>query len=203
MKQPEDLFEIRVALRSESVEVERSEQSYSIAAKRTATVVYLEPKHPSSIGIDGAAHQSPMERPAFDAASRHVSRADHDIESRSLRFDSGSQRWQVFRLVAKVRIHREHEFIVPVDRVFETSERRAAEAEFSGSLQTGESRLLGSSLVAPASGAIGRIIIDDQYFDIGRMAKDLVDQARQILDFVVGRNDDQRASGGRQCKVPV
>jgi hypothetical protein len=35
------------------------------------------------------------------------------------------------------------------------------------------------------------------------MAKDLVNQAREILDFVVGRNDDQRASGGRQCKVPV
>jgi len=154
-KQPEDLFDVRVALRMEAVEVERSERSDSIAAKRTATVVHLEPKHPSSICIDRAAHQSAMERPPLDAASRHVSRADHYIESRSFRFDAGSQRWQVFRLVAKVRIHREHEFVVPVDRVLEPSKRRAAESEFSGSMQTAESRFLGNSFVAPASSAIG------------------------------------------------
>ena len=98
--------------------------------------------------------------------------------------------------MAPIGIERDENFVVVLNRIPGGRKRGGAEALLAGAVKAVEPRLASGPLVAPAAGAVRRIVVDDQNVHIWQHAKYFVDQAWQILDLVVGSQSDERAGHG-------
>ncbi len=97
--------------------------------------------------------------------------------------------------MAEIGIHVQHQVIAVLEGVFHPSDDRGPQAKFSLSVQAVQAGFGFCSLVAPRAGAVGGIVVDNQDVHLRGDFPNGIDEQRQILDFVVGRNRDERALG--------
>ena len=126
----------------------------------------------------------------------NVTRADHHVDLRAVRgIHAGKHRRQALGRMAEIGIHRQHVAVAVGHGIFHRRDEGRSQTKLAGAMQAVEARIVGRAGVAPLARAVGRIVVDHQQIGGRQVAKNLVHQWGQILDFVIRGHDNERFSG--------
>jgi hypothetical protein len=101
--------------------------------------------------------------------------------------------------MAEVAVQVYHYVIVMIDGPPQARDDGGTKAQLAGTMQTAQSRVASGILIAPSSGAVRRLIIDNEQVNVRCRSEQLIDQLGQVVDFVVGGDayqDSGRISSG-------
>ena len=97
------------------------------------------------------------------------------------------------RVVREVGVHLADDVDRLVNRALDAVDVRAAEPASIGPVHDVDAaRMLAREVVRDLAGAVRRLVVHDEHADVGLLQQAL-DQRRQVLALVVGRDDDERA----------
>ena len=87
----------------------------------------------------------------------------------------------------------------------ETRDVGASQSVLFGTVQHVDVGILAGDFVGERPGSIGRIVVDDEHIEHRWLGHETLDELRQIVALIVGRDDDQgvggHASGGETLVV--
>ena len=167
--------------------VDAPQQFHAIAAEAAAVVLAGQSQQQPSPHVDQAAHEFSSAGPPQDSAARNIAGGDSDVAV----FTGSDQFWYGVNGVTEVGIHIDQQFVVLADAKLEAGGHGGTESQLSGSVQDMQSGFAESQLFDQLSGAVGRIVIDDEDLQIGAQVQQQGQQFPQILDFVVGTECDE------------
>src|SRR3982751_4017858 len=93
----------------------------------------------------------------------------------------------------KISIHLEYQVVLPRQGPPKARDVRRAEAQLVFAVEDMNAVVVSRDGVDDGSGAIGRSVVDDQYFKAGILGKNRRYQPGDVEAFVEGRDDDERA----------
>ena len=127
----------------------------------------------------------------------HVARTDHHVVALG---GGAVEAHQIVGVVRKVAVHLADVVESVLQSPAESREVGRAQAQFPGPFHEVEPlRELLPALLDDRGRAVGRTVVDDEYIEGFGQREDLVDHRRNVLFFVIGRNDYQFAHGG--CRI--
>ncbi len=192
LQTPENFLLEGVTAAADGRDVELAQDRRPIAAKAAAAILRPQAQQPAGVPIHPPAHQVPPQRPALHPAARNVARADHHVHRRAAgRVHARDQIRQITRLVAEIGVHVEHVLVALLDGVLHARQNGRPQPQFSRPVETVDAAVGGRLLVAPAAGAVRRVVVDHQQVGSRGVAENLLHQPGEILQLVVRRHRDQ------------
>ena len=91
----------------------------------------------------------------------------------------------------EVGVHLEHVLGALRQRVAEPRDVGRTEPELARPLEQVDAGIGGLALQDQRAGAVGRVVVDDQHVQPERQRQQLVQQAADVVAFVVGGDDDE------------
>ena len=177
-----------VADRANVVEVEGLERASAETFVAAGRVGERHAGDKRNIFAGAAAQHQPAQRPVDDADAAGVARAKDEIGLLCRRQKHGNR----LRVMRKITVHLEDEFVIFFQRPFESGDVGAAQAVFFRAVQDVDLRMLRGEFVGDFARAVRRIIVHHQHVHAGRQRQKFLRHAREIFPFIVGRHDDER-----------
>lgn len=162
--------------------VDLSQHFHAIAAEAAAVVAAGQSQQQSGPHVDQTAHEFSSGSPPEDSATRNIAGGDGDVAMFTGRNECRDRLYGM----AEVCIHVDKQFVVMVNAEQETGCHGGAQSQFSGPVQDMQPGFAESQLFDQLSGAIGRVVIDDEDLQIGAQGQQQRQQFAQVIDFVVG-----------------
>src|SRR5579885_954100 len=176
-----------IALRANRLELDALQHRAPVATVAGGAIPNLQAQHRAGKNVAAPADKAPKKRPVGRAPSRNIAGADHQVGLLNLFQEIG----QIARIMRKIGVHLKGGIIAIRKGVLEASDIRRTQAKFAAAMQDMHARILRAHFLRQFSGAVGRMIIDDQNIGCGRVRENLLEQRGQILQLVVCWNDDQ------------
>ena len=140
------------------------------------------------IPAPAAADHLAQPRPVFDAAARHVARAQRHVGGA---LGNGQQHRQVVRLVREIGVHFAQVAVALAQAFAETGDIGGAQAQLAAAAHELHTRGVRSQRRHHVAGAVGRTVVHHQHIELRALLKHGGDQARDVLGLVVGWHHHQ------------
>ena len=135
-------------------------------------------------------HQHPPHGPVDHIDAREIARPDGHVGT--IVGTRRTQTHQVYRIVREIGVHLADIFISVGDGPFEALDICRAEPQLAAAAyQLDTPGVVGHEAADNPGGAVGRIVVDDEYVKPLLEAKHGLDYRLDILLLVIGRDDDQ------------
>ena len=185
-----ELYLEAVALHLDGVEVEGLQDLAGIADEAGGAVVDLDAEHGADVDGGAVGHQDAPHRPVDDVDAVAIAGADGHVGA-ALRAGF-QQAGEVLRIVGEVGIHLEDIVIVALQRPAESGHVGRSKAELAAPFdQVQPLRELLLQVLDRSGGAVRRAVVDDQDVIAAFQVEDGPDDLGDVLDLVVGRDDDE------------
>ena len=190
VKSPKDFFEVSVTLSLNSIDVNRFQGRSAIDAKGSAVVTCWQTQKDSRESVHQPRRQVPEKWPALNGSSGDVATSDRDADAMIGFFlHRVDHRTQALGRVTEVCVHGGDEVEAVFKGVTKSFDGSGSQSKLSRTMDALKRTVRCLTIAAPIPRAVGRVIVDDQNLRLGNGPLQLLDQARKVLLFVIGRND--------------